>query len=564
MKKRIFTAFICMILAVLMVLPGKQVKAEEEDHNYKLIRWDFDLDAEQEEDCVAWAVFQCTDCTAKIYIRADVRKMHEERPTCTEDGLKTYILYVCFEGKDYMDSYKMLLPATGHAIIETEARAATCTKAGNSEYYTCSECGKYFSDEEGKNEIEAKGHKLTKTEARAATCTEVGNSEYYTCSECGKYFSDEEGKNEIEENSRVIEAKGHKLEKTEVKAATCTEAGNSEYYTCSECGKYFSDAEGKNEIAENSWAIEEKDHKLGKTEAKAATCTEAGNNEYYTCNKCGKFFSDPAGKNEIAKDSWIIKETGHLLIKTNAKAATCTTAGNSEYYTCSGCGKYFSDAEYQIAKDSWYIPATGHEDGTLIETNPPTGSHEGIRIKRCGACGQVQGAWILPKKTLSLYLGKSANIISDVSQCSISLPNAKKYQKYFKLDTQTGKITTTTKNLSKVKIAKTIPVKVTTAGKTYTVDVKLKIAAPKISIKKQSTGDSYRYSFRYNIKGATKIKVRTKNVKANTKVLDRYLKKPKSNSDSYVEFPKEKVKKIKFTINAYYGKNVSETRTITK
>lgn len=469
MKKRIFTAFICMILAVLMVLPGKQVKAEEEDHNYKLIRWDFDLDAEQEEDCVAWAVFQCTDCTAKIYIRADVRKMHEERPTCTEDGLKTYILYVCFEGKDYMDSYKMLLPATGHAIIETEARAATCTKAGNSEYYTCSECGKYFSDEEGKNEIE--------------------------------------------ENSRVIEAKGHKLEKTEVKAATCTEAGN---------------------------------------------------NEYYTCNKCGKFFSDPAGKNEIAKDSWIIKETGHLLIKTNAKAATCTTAGNSEYYTCSGCGKYFSDAEYQIAKDSWYIPATGHEDGTLIETNPPTGSHEGIRIKRCGACGQVQGAWILPKKTLSLYLGKSANIISDVSQCSISLPNAKKYQKYFKLDTQTGKITTTTKNLSKVKIAKTIPVKVTTAGKTYTVDVKLKIAAPKISIKKQSTGDSYRYSFRYNIKGATKIKVRTKNVKANTKVLDRYLKKPKSNSDSYVEFPKEKVKKIKFTINAYYGKNVSETRTITK
>ena len=49
-----------------------------------------------------------------------------------------------------------------------------------------------------------------------------------------------------------------------------------------------------------------------------------------------------------------------------------------------------------------------------------------------------------------------------------------------------------------------------------------------------------------------------KNVKANTKVLDRYLKKPKSNSDSYVEFPKEKVKKIKFTINAYYGKNVSQ------
>ena len=367
MKKRIFATFICMLLAVLIMLPGKQVKAEE--HDYRLFYWDWEEGTGAEETYEAYAVFECRYCDDTFYIEAEVTKTGMESPTCTDSGFTTYCAVVFFNGDIYTDDY----------------------------------------------------------------------------------------------------------------------------------------------------------------------------------------------------DEWEAP-TGHILTKTNEKQATCTEAGNSEYYTCLNCGSYFLDAEgaYEIAKDSWYIPATGHEDGTLIETNPPTGSHEGIKLKRCGACGQVQGAWILPKKTLSLYLGKSANIISDASQCSISLPNAKKYQKYFKLDTQTGKSTTTTKNLSKVKIAKTIPVKVTTAGKTYTVDVKLKIAAPKISIKKQTTGDSYRYSFKYNIKGATKIKVRTKNVKANTKVLDRYLKKPKSNSDSYVEFPKEKVKKIKFTINAYYGKNVSETRSITK
>ena len=37
-------------------------------------------------------------------------------------------------------------------------------------------------------------------------------------------------------------------------------SGNSSYWSCSECGKYFSDAEGNTEIAENSWNIPAKGH----------------------------------------------------------------------------------------------------------------------------------------------------------------------------------------------------------------------------------------------------------------------------------------------------------------
>ena len=46
-----------------------------------------------------------------------------------------------------------------------------------------------------------------------------------------------------------------------------------------------------------------------------------------------------------------------------AIAATCEVAGNSAYWSCSTCGKYFSDAEgaTEIAEDSWEIAALGHD-----------------------------------------------------------------------------------------------------------------------------------------------------------------------------------------------------------
>lgn len=52
-------------------------------------------------------------------------------------------------------------------------------------------------------------HSMTHTDAVAATCTEPGNSEYWYCSGCDKYFSDEAGTAEILEAQTVIPAKGH-------------------------------------------------------------------------------------------------------------------------------------------------------------------------------------------------------------------------------------------------------------------------------------------------------------------------------------------------------------------
>ncbi len=51
-------------------------------------------------------------------------------------------------------------------------------------------------------------HALTKHDAVEATCTEAGNSAYWSCA-CGKYFSDEQGATEVVADSWVVPAKGH-------------------------------------------------------------------------------------------------------------------------------------------------------------------------------------------------------------------------------------------------------------------------------------------------------------------------------------------------------------------
>ena len=51
-------------------------------------------------------------------------------------------------------------------------------------------------------------------------------------------------------------------------------------------------------------------HSLTKTAATAASCTEDGNIEYWTC-ECGKIFSDAAGSKEISLADTVVVKTGH-------------------------------------------------------------------------------------------------------------------------------------------------------------------------------------------------------------------------------------------------------------
>ena len=66
------------------------------------------------------------------------------------------------------------------------------------------------------------GHPLAKTDAKAATCTEDGNIEYWYCSQCDQYFSDEQGTISITEEQTVIAAAHNYVE------GECTVCGEAD------------------------------------------------------------------------------------------------------------------------------------------------------------------------------------------------------------------------------------------------------------------------------------------------------------------------------------------------
>ena len=169
----------------------------------------------------------------------------------------------------------------------------------------------------------------------------------------------------------VINAHNHVLKETPAKAATCTEDGNSAYRTCTVCGKYFSSEDITKEIAKDSWVIDALGHKLTKTAAVAATCTEDGVEEYWTCDVCGQTFSDEQGKNAIADlDAWKtgdgkINATGHKygdITYTWSKDNTSCTAKK----VCSVCKDEVT--ETVDTTSSVTTPATCTTKGTKTYT----------------------------------------------------------------------------------------------------------------------------------------------------------------------------------------------------
>ena len=324
--------------------------------------------------------------------------------TCESEGnIAYYTCSVC--GKLFKDANAVTettadavkLEKLSHKLTKTEAVPATCTKGGSNEYYTCSACGKIFKDADASTEtsVEAEKtskipHTLTKTEYKAATCTEDGNTEYYTCSVCGKIFKDENGTQETSVEAEKLVATGHSLTKTDAKEPTCTEDGNNAYYTCSACGKIFKDAEGKTVTTVEAEKIAATGHTMTKIEAKSATCTEDGNKEYYTCSACGKAFKDADGKTVTTVEAEKIAATGHTMTKTDAKSATCTEDGNNEYYTCSACGKAFKDADGKTVTtvEAEKIAATGHTM-TKTDAKDATCTEDGnIAYWYCSVCNK--------------------------------------------------------------------------------------------------------------------------------------------------------------------------------
>ena len=184
-------------------------------------------------------------------------------------------------------------------------------------------------------------HALMHHEAVAATCLEDGSVEYWSCSECGKNFADANASEEITE--LTIPAVGHtpgEAVRENEKAATCTEAGSyEEVVYCTVC---------EEELSRETKEIAALGHSFTQyVSNNDAKCTKDGT-ETAKCDRCD------ATDTRTDEDSAL----GHDWVETISKEPTCTVAGE-KVLRCSRCDETKTEA----------VPATGHTPGEAVREN---------------------------------------------------------------------------------------------------------------------------------------------------------------------------------------------------
>ena len=143
--------------------------------------------------------FTCKCSTSYQYFKWEISAIHSGR-TLQVGEFKLKLQTCSHKNTDGSD-------ALGDVIKNVEP---TCTEHG----YTTQECSLCNSIVKVYKDDVLKPHTLTHYEAKAATCTEAGNIEYWQCSVCNKLFSDEATTKEITDaTSLVIPAKGHKFDR---------------------------------------------------------------------------------------------------------------------------------------------------------------------------------------------------------------------------------------------------------------------------------------------------------------------------------------------------------------
>ena len=321
----------------------------------------------QHDDTQHWRCCTVPTCTA------EERENHttDTPATCTTKAVCT----VCESQYGEMDAHNH--PAA--KVTSTAATAPTCGSKGNQAYSYCADCHKYFKDGD-KNlyddathfDIAALTHRsATKTAAVAPTCEAGGNLAYWYCADCGNYYADKDGKLDSTAASAtnapfLLSALGHDYEGQPYKSdATghwqvckhdgCTKETAHQAHIgheatcvaeskCQVCGYKLADKDPNNHLLAQ------------KTEAKAPTCTQPGNDAYWHCADCGKYFADKNGDMDTSKaydtnDRFLKSALDHdftekLVDDAHLKTGATCTASAVYYYDCSRCDTHSTADTY--------------------------------------------------------------------------------------------------------------------------------------------------------------------------------------------------------------------------
>lgn len=176
----------------------------------------------------------CFQKESKVYFRQDVTKSKTTINYFENPGEYETFVQANYNGTIITSNLIHIYVKNDQAICShtnttnVDAVASTCITHGHMAYTICKDCDKIIA---GSNEE----LQLAEHTGGIATCNQKA-----ICEVCGIAYGD---------------YAEHNLRKHEKVKATIDNEGNIEYWTCNECGKYFSDAEGKNVISSKDIVI---------------------------------------------------------------------------------------------------------------------------------------------------------------------------------------------------------------------------------------------------------------------------------------------------------------------
>ena len=194
----------------------------------------------------------------------------------------------------------------------------------------------------------------------------------------------------------------HNLTLVPAKAPTCTEKGNTAYYTCDGCDKWFEDATGASEITDKTSVI------LAATGHSASDWKSDNTDHWKECTVVGCGVIIEGSKAAHTAGEWII-DTPATATTSGSKHKECTVCGYTmatETISATGGGEHthsYGSEWKNDADNHWHECSCGdkkdtaaHTAGEWIIDTPATATTSGTKHKKCTVCGYTMATETIP------------------------------------------------------------------------------------------------------------------------------------------------------------------------
>ena len=166
---------------------------------------------------------------------------------------------------------------------------------------------------------------LVHVDAKTPSCYEEGNVEHWYCEDCETVWTDEALTMISNHLSVILPATHQNVVHIEAKAPSCYEEGNQEYWYCEDCLTVWVD-ENLMQISNMKSVVLPATHQhVVHVEAVAPTCTENGNVEYWYCEDCLTVWVDEALLQISNMKNVVDPATGHVYVD-----GVCSNCGESD------------------------------------------------------------------------------------------------------------------------------------------------------------------------------------------------------------------------------------------